>query len=63
MSLTIFGAFPKDPAGEVSVMIPAFGNIKQKDISRVIKSSPLLVYLHCTILFRKHVRSFCSLWL
>lgn len=43
MSLTIFGAFPKDSASEVSVRIPALGNIKREEISRVIKSSPSLL--------------------
>lgn len=48
MNLTIFGAFLKDPAGEVSARIPAFGNVKQEEISRVIKSSPLPCTYTCT---------------
>lgn len=44
MSLTVFGAFPKEPAGEISARISPFGNIKQEEISRVIKSGPLLLY-------------------
>jgi len=63
MSLAIFGAFPKDPAGEVSARMPAFGNIKQEEISRVIKSSPLLLYSYHIILFRKYAKSFYPLWL
>lgn len=43
MSFTIFGAFPKDSASEVSVRIPALGDVKQEEISWVIKHSPSLL--------------------
>lgn len=63
MSLTIFGTFPKDPADEISARIPSLGNVTQEEISRFIKSSPLLLYSYRTILFRKYAKSFYPLWL
>lgn len=63
LTLTIFGTSPKDPAGEASARISTSGNIKQKEIFRVIKSNPLLFYSYCMILFRKYAKSFCPSWL
>lgn len=48
MTLTIFGTSPKDPAGETSARIfSTFGNIKQKEIFRVIiQSLAVAIVLH-----------------
>lgn len=62
MNLTIFGAFLKDPAGEVSARIPAFGNRKQEKSPGLLNPVPCLVLVLILVL-RNPLQKVCKKFL